>query len=345
MADRHDLVAFEGVPFLGWVAPFMNWPAPLRLPFLVLLVGSLLMTAFLGGAEVVAVVGVFFACTMSGATVAVLVILVQGAHRDLASTGDAGSLAIDATTARRITVLAMLGGFLMVTWFSAAYNDDALRWLQILTPALVAARPWGAVFADWCATVALWIVGFVLVHIVLATFRQVRAFADWVSRTEIDFLAMERFQWLVWQPLRLFLITAALGALSVVMTQFVGAEGKGEIAHTLLLPLLGLAIVLGLYHLLPLFLLRARVAAAKVDEIRRVRAAIRGDRGQLRESQIAHVADEFAAPDLLAYEQRIASIREWPVEGMLLRVVLYGLLPPLAWVLGALVERVVDAMF
>ena len=45
----------------------------------------------------------------------------------------------------------------------------------------------------------------------------------------------------------------------------------------------------------------------------------------------------------MMYEQYVKDIWEWPIQGYVQRLVFYVLLPPLAWVLAALVEQIVDS--
>jgi hypothetical protein len=78
------------------------------------------------------------------------------------------------------------------------------------------------------------------------------------------------------------------------------------------------------------------------EEIRRERAAVtqRLEEGPSRESRDGggHLAD------LLAWEARIASVREWPLDvSTVLRALLILLLPVGSWLGGAFVERLVDA--
>ena len=99
---------------------------------------------------------------------------------------------------------------------------------------------------------------------------------------------------------------------------------------------------LGISFVRPVLLVRNRVKAAKTAELRAVRAALMGDRSGLTVTSIGRFADEFSAPDLLSYQQRVEQIWEWPVQSSLQRILLYVMLPPLAWVLAALIERLLD---
>ena len=82
----------------------------------------------------------------------------------------------------------------------------------------------------------------------------------------------------------------------------------------------------------------------KKAELDRVRAAIRGDRSSLVDSRIAGQADAISLADLIAYEARIESVREWPFDTSTpSRFGLFLLIPLVSWIGGALVERVVNA--
>jgi hypothetical protein len=95
--------------------------------------------------------------------------------------------------------------------------------------------------------------------------------------------------------------------------------------------------------LLPVLGLRARLHAEKRAELARVREAIR----ELRDRRLEATADagyrggELA--DLLAYEARIRSAREWPFDvSSALRFALYLAIGLGSWLGGALVERALD---
>ena len=82
----------------------------------------------------------------------------------------------------------------------------------------------------------------------------------------------------------------------------------------------------------------------KKAELDRVRAAIRGDRSSLVDSRIAGQADAISLADLIAYEARIESVREWPFDApTMLRFALYLAIPLGSWFGGALVERLLGA--
>ena len=71
--------------------------------------------------------------------------------------------------------------------------------------------------------------------------------------------------------------------------------------------------------------------------------ALPGDRDGLRASAFGPELNTFTAADLMYYEDRIRAVWEWPFEAHIRRLVIFGLLPPLTWVLAALVEIVFES--
>ncbi|MEE8557600.1 MAG: hypothetical protein V3T14_06915 [Myxococcota bacterium] len=116
-------------------------------------------------------------------------------------------------------------------------------------------------------------------------------------------------------------------------------------ADLLPIALVGIAAYGIIGFLLPVVGARRRIRSEKRAELVRVRTAIH----DLRESVLRHEPD--ARPpggqlaDLLAYESRIASVREWPFDApTLLRWALYVALGLSSWLGGALVERALGTL-
>jgi hypothetical protein len=139
--------------------------------------------------------------------------------------------------------------------------------------------------------------------------------------------------------LRLALVV--LGGVAVLLTP-VAALGwrPGFVESLILAPIVaaGFAALLS-----PSLGVHGAIRRAKAAELERVRSAIAGNRAALAGSAIAAEADRLSVVDLLRYRGEIAAVREWPFDaGVLRRFGLYLLIPLASWVLGALVERLVD---
>jgi len=99
--------------------------------------------------------------------------------------------------------------------------------------------------------------------------------------------------------------------------------------------LLGFAAMAAFALAIPSWGAHQALASTKQAELARVRHEI----GRAREG-----GEESRLPGLLAWEQRVERVSEWPVDAHSLRLTgLTALIPFASWVAGALVERVVEA--
>ena len=223
-------------------------------------------------------------------------------------------------------------------------GDGWIGWLLLLYPKTYIDSDFGPLLNLWFQFAGIFIFGVVAVHLVEFCRRQVKAFCSWAGEIDIDLLDIERYQVFTIQPLRYLLITVIFISANVIVFRILSFTNPTFGLLAIQLPLMFAMLAFAYYVAKPIIILRSKIKQAKAHEIDVIRKALAGDRNKLQESQIAHVAAEFAAPDLMIYEQRIQSIWEWPIQGKVQRIALYVLLPPLAWVLAALVERVIDAV-
>jgi len=87
--------------------------------------------------------------------------------------------------------------------------------------------------------------------------------------------------------------------------------------------------------------LHRRIRAAKEAELQRVRAAIQQTRGSLLDPSVRDAASRM--PGLLAYEHRIESVQEWPLDAP--QIARFSLMIAVglgSWLGGAVVGHVVD---
>jgi len=110
---------------------------------------------------------------------------------------------------------------------------------------------------------------------------------------------------------------------------------------------LGGAVSIGtIAFLLPVRMLRFRIRAAKEFELERVRQAIERDRSALLKDSSEGVVIPTRMAGLLAYEHRIASVHEWPIDTP--EVIRFGLVLVLgigSWLGGAVVGPLVDLVW
>lgn len=231
-------------------------------------------------------------------------------------------------------------------WTLPSTENWLVGWLSLFHPRL---RPnlEPLLLDEWFTVLLTWCFGVVLVHLCVFVVRQARALSRLASETDIDLLNLEPLQVFSAQPIRFLLIVATFVSLNVLLVDVLmeGVPQQGAVLLYMLGPVLGIIAVLWFAFCHPVLLVRNRVKAAKDVELQAVCAALSGDRSSLSTTSIGRFAKEFTAPDLLNYEQRVLQIWEWPIQSSLQRILIYVMLPPLAWVLAALAERWVDMAF
>jgi len=102
---------------------------------------------------------------------------------------------------------------------------------------------------------------------------------------------------------------------------------------TILLPLL-----LGYFY--PVLILRTRIGQAKQKELQVVLSSLQGDDEALDRVAIQGRGVPKTTADLLTHQIFLESRWEWPIATHVQRLILFGLLPPLTWVLAATIENV-----
>jgi hypothetical protein len=159
--------------------------------------------------------------------------------------------------------------------------------------------------------------------------------------TRVDLLDLDTLQPFGCIGLRIAL--SVLGTTPVVFGAQVLAGFQADtllISVTLFVPFL----LLGAFALLaPSRGIHRRIQEAKQAELALVRSALAGDHAVMASSQLGEEATALSRFELLLYRDRVAGLREWPLDASALRRFgLYLLIPLGSWVGSALMERAVD---
>ena len=165
------------------------------------------------------------------------------------------------------------------------------------------------------------------------------AYSPWPlpQQADVDLLDLEDLYTIGRNGLRaalFFFILMSLGSL-VYLDPSLGLGLWGFIS------IFALGIVLALWSLLlPARAVRRLIRAAKREELGQLTPRVR----QARDDALTgDVSTQGRLSDLLAYQERVQSTREWSFDSStLLRLGLYLLIPIASMVGGALVERVVN---
>jgi hypothetical protein len=89
----------------------------------------------------------------------------------------------------------------------------------------------------------------------------------------------------------------------------------------------------------PVLILRNRIKEEKVRELDIVFQALEGNNEVIKSGRIKSRDVPMSTGDLLIQRMFIESLWEWPIAAHVQKLVLFGLLPPLAWVLAAMIEN------
>jgi len=346
MSQHTPIFAIQKLPGFGWIDGFLRWTPVLRVPTLmfgILLFSTLL---FLAGADITMLLTCVAYFVLLGSSLAIFVILAQGAQRDL-STFDRvdcrGTLKPESVA--KEVCFAHLNGFVLCCVTNLALSGSLIDWLRFITPDYLAESGLANTLTVGFTNISMWLIGVILAHQIAFGRRQYLGFCEFASQTDINLLRINRYQIFTLQPMRYLFILVVYTSLSILVVEILADPIQHErLVNLILIPMGIVLIAFGYFFLRPVVIIRDRIRIAKQKELENIQFAIDGDKSKLQDTQIAHIAKEFSAPDLMRYEEKIESLWEWPIQGNVQRLVLYVMLPPIAWVMAALVERLVDEL-
>ncbi len=274
-----------------------------------------------------------------------------------------------------VVAFAAISGFLVVFYFGMGrgWYRDMLIWLdfdQSLEPQMSTIVPsrrmilLEAIFAAFCVFVNLqvndaidldysnlmfasiamfyaiqWLLIVFCIDIVL---RQLIVLMRVVQSIRIDLLSAEFYSTLANVLVRhmgLYIFGVCIISLShIVYTD--GALSPGEMLLVMMPWYLPGLIIISLY-IIPFNLFRKRMRSKKQQELSSVAAALKGNLEALEHSLLSGESHPSKI-DLLFYRDHIQAIREWPFTDRIRALVLFGILPPLTWVIAALIEIMIE---
>ena len=232
----------------------------------------------------------------------------------------------------RLRIAGGVGAGLVASVVPALYLDPS-RFLRLetwLLPSVLVDLAVGAVF------------GWTLGKVLYAGIRQDRAFARLSQRVaHIDLLDLSPLHPFARRGLRRTARWLLLAALTLPMFMDAG------LAAWPALNLVAIFCLAGFSFVLPIRGIHQRIRAEKTAELRRVREEIERERrhvhDEIERRGVARGGPGGYLADLLAWEVRVAGAREWPIDiTIVLRLVVFLLLPLGSWLGGAFVERFVD---
>ncbi len=159
-----------------------------------------------------------------------------------------------------------------------------------------------------------------------------------VARTiSVDILKVEAYHPITLPPAMVFAFTSSFVAI-VGAVLFALDYGISEVylkGAMIGLFAIGAIFALMLFH--PVLILRNRIAKMIGVERELLVKAIRGDSAVLENSNI--VDRRANSTELASWLALLNTLSEWPVSEAIKRLLLFGVLPPLAWTLAAVIEN------
>ncbi len=172
--------------------------------------------------------------------------------------------------------------------------------------------------------------------------RQLVCLVRIADKIQIDLLNAEFYSTLANAMVRLVgLYIFGLCILSLSYIAYTEGElGPGEMLLLMMPWYLPGLIIISLY-IIPFNRFKARMHSKKMQELNAINAALAGNFKALKNSLLLG-EDHPSKIDLLIYRDRIRAIKEWPFTDRIRALVLFGILPPLTWVIAALIEILIE---
>lgn len=173
--------------------------------------------------------------------------------------------------------------------------------------------------------------------------RQLLALVKIAKKIRIDLLSADFYSNLANVMVRLFGLYI-FGVCIVSLSYIVFTDGELTAGEMMVLTmpwyLPGLFLI-SLYFI-PYNIFRKRMRSNKVQELSSVGAVLNGNPAALDQTLLAGEQTPSKI-DLLYYRDRIEAIKEWPFTDRIRAMVLFGILPPMTWVIAALIEIYIES--
>ena len=175
-------------------------------------------------------------------------------------------------------------------------------------------------------------------------FRQLICLMSVVQKIRIDLLNADFYSNIANIMVRhvgLYIFGVCIISLSfIVFTE--GELGPSEMMVAMMPWYLPGLIIITLY-LIPFNHFRRRVHFVKHQELASVASALSGNVHALNKTLLHDEPTPVSKINLLYYQDRIRAVREWPFTDRIRALVLFGILPPLTWVIAALIEIMIES--
>lgn len=156
---------------------------------------------------------------------------------------------------------------------------------------------------------------------------------------KIDFLQLNDYAAIANPGVRMFLCSIPfLGLMPLLMLYGDDPESTAFIMRQSL-NMVFILVAMVLPYTYPVWILRNRIRDKRIAEMDQITLALRGDKEAVKTIVIQGLGRPTTTADLLTHQMFLESRWDWPIASHVQKLVLFGLLPPLAWVLAAMIEN------
>jgi hypothetical protein len=156
---------------------------------------------------------------------------------------------------------------------------------------------------------------------------------------KIDFLQLNDYAAIASPGVRLFLCSVALLTIYPLMMLYVDDPKVSAGIMPLLLITVFIFVAILLPYVYPVWILKNRIRDKKIAEMGQITRSLRGDKEAVKTINIHALDAPTTAADLLTHRMFLDSLWDWPIASHLQKLILFGLLPPLTWVVAAMIEN------
>jgi hypothetical protein len=156
---------------------------------------------------------------------------------------------------------------------------------------------------------------------------------------KIDFLQLNDYAAIANPGVRMFLCTIPFLGLMPLLMLYGDDPGNTDFLMRVSLVIAFTFFVMVLPYVYPVWILRNRIRDKKIAEMDQITLALRGDKEAVKTIVIKGLGTPTTTADLLTHQMFLESRWDWPIASHVQKLVLFGLLPPLAWVLAAIIEN------
>jgi hypothetical protein len=158
---------------------------------------------------------------------------------------------------------------------------------------------------------------------------------------KIDFLQLSDYAAIANPGVRMFLCAIPFLGLMPLLMLYGDDAGNTAFLKQMSLVVVFTMVAMVLPYVYPVWILRNRIRDKKIAEMDKITLALRGDKEAVKTIVIQGLGTPTTTADLLTHQMFLESRWDWPIASHVQKLVLFGLLPPLAWVLAAMIENAI----